>query len=119
MRLRKDGVYVFVGKEVYSFTPSDVIHHLVSSMGNSAVTYPLAVGRENTYLMGENTYIPNVILSSLQDPSPNDPYHILYAIDLYTGVASKSDRVQNKSTQLWKSSHKLSGRRVLHKRLWS
>lgn len=123
LRLRGPGepVYVFVGWEIYAFSPPDEILQFVSRMGNSAVPYPVAVGRVNTYLMTENTYIPNKTMSglaSLGNPHVSDPYYDLYAIDLTTGLPCKSDRAQHKQTMLWRASHRLAGRKVLHKRLW-
>lgn len=71
--------------------------------------------------MTENTYIPNKTLSSLSslgDPYVSDPYYVLYRIDLTTGQPTESDRVQSKKAKLWRASHRLAGRKVLHKRLW-
>lgn len=107
-------VYVFIGWEIHSFIPHDDITKLVSRMGNSAVPYPVAVGKDNLYLLTENTYIPTQLLADL-----TDPYTALYVVDLKTGLPSKSDRAQKKNTDMWRTSHRLTGRKVLHKRVWS
>jgi hypothetical protein len=44
--------YMFLGERVFRFcTPGDEIVQFVSDMGNSAVPYPFAVGRERVYFM--------------------------------------------------------------------
>ncbi|GIL63026.1 hypothetical protein Vafri_17166 [Volvox africanus] len=54
--------YVYIGWVIYTFTAYDDIVDYVGTMGNSHVTYPFAVGKKNTYMMIETTYIPNHIL---------------------------------------------------------
>ncbi|GIL69862.1 hypothetical protein Vretimale_10104 [Volvox reticuliferus] len=54
--------YVFIGLVIYAFTAYDDIVDYVGTMGNSHVTYPYAVGKKNTYMMIERTYVPNHIV---------------------------------------------------------
>lgn len=63
--------YVFIGWKIFSFRPNDHIVSYRSDMGNSGVPYPFAVGIDNTYLMLEQVFIPNEMLS-------NDPYAEFY-----------------------------------------
>lgn len=68
-----NAVYVYIGSEIFSFTPTDKIETYVSVMGNSAVPYPWARGEVNTYLMLENTFVPNTSITT------SDPYDSFYA----------------------------------------
>jgi hypothetical protein len=88
--------YVSIGRDIFAFTAKDEISIYVSYMGNSAVPYPYAVGRTNTYLTSEKAFIPNDWV-----PEGSDPYDVYYDLD-------------NKKT----ARLKLSGVSILHKRLW-
>ena len=63
------------GDGVFEFrTPlGDEIVRYVSVMGNSAVPYPYAVGKKNTYLMIEGVFLPNGLVGRGEDP-----YHVYY-----------------------------------------
>lgn len=67
--------YISIGWDVYEFTThvDDDIMDYVSVMGNSAVPYPYAVGKINTYLTMEKVSIPNHMV-----PNGMDPYNIFY-----------------------------------------
>jgi hypothetical protein len=66
--------YMYIGESVYTFKTSDVIKKYVSRVGNNDVPYPYAVGTDNTYLMIENVFIPNSVISQAK----SDPYEYLY-----------------------------------------
>jgi len=55
-----EGRYVFVGDHIYEFnTPDgDVIRQYWSSVGNSDVPYPVALGDSYAYFMLEPAYVP-------------------------------------------------------------
>lgn len=64
--------YVYIGSEIYSFKPIDIIIDYLSPIGNSDVPYPYAIGSNNTYLMIENVMIENKFLEE------EDPYRHYY-----------------------------------------
>ena len=70
--------YVYIGNEIKSFTikQDDVIIKYVSPIGNSDVPYPYAIGKNFTYLMLENKYIPNEFVDL-----KNDVYAQYYGFD--------------------------------------
>jgi hypothetical protein len=105
----KDKEYVFIGDTIFSFRIEDKIVDYVSPVGNSAVPYPYAVGTKNTYLMIEDTFIPNDTMKG-----HDDPY-----VFLYRGLGEKGLTVQqnNKLYNKHKQTHKLK-KRMIHKRLW-
>lgn len=105
-------VYVFIGEEVYSFIPKDPILRYVSTMGNSTVPYPYALGEENTYLMIENTFVPNELLIPLASKYGPDPYAIFYS----SGFEASLPRGRRDTTRVFKESHKIPRRVILHKR---
>lgn len=49
--------YVFIGDEIYSFKTKEEIKKLYSPVGNSDVPYPLAVGKDNVYLLLDKKYV--------------------------------------------------------------
>lgn len=113
-------VYIFIGPEIYSFVPPDDIHSFVSVMGNSASPYTFAVGTSNTYLLSENTLIPNSMLRRAGERAKidiQDPYEIYYKLDLTTCLPWTSMRSHNIKRRLWEAAYKLPQRRVLHKRI--
>lgn len=59
---------VSIGSEIFSFKPPDEILRYVSTMGNSAVPYPYAVGKEFTYFTIEDAFLPNTLLELDEDP---------------------------------------------------
>jgi hypothetical protein len=67
--------YIFIGHEIYSFTPHDHIKEYHSIVGNSDVPYPFAIGEKNVYFMIEDQYVS--LAGFLQDEL-KDPYCKLY-----------------------------------------
>lgn len=43
--------YLFIGTEIYKFETDDKIEKFYALIGNSAVPYPVAVGKKNAYFM--------------------------------------------------------------------
>lgn len=107
--------YVYVGKRVYAFAvpADDEIQGYVSPMGNSAVPYPYAVGKRNTYLMIEHTWVPNADLPADVD----DPYLYYYNHDLATGREFSTLATASKAHKAHVATHKLRGFKELHERL--
>jgi hypothetical protein len=68
--------YMFIGSSegIYTFelAKGDEILKFASPIGNSDVPYPYAVGKDNTYLLIENVYLPN---SELDDDEPYKQYY--------------------------------------------
>jgi len=70
--------YIFIGREIYSFTTKDEILKYRSDVGNSDVPYPFAVGTKNTYFVIEDTYLPNEMIP---EDDLDDPYNFFYSYD--------------------------------------
>lgn len=68
--------YVFIGNYIFEFNveQGDTIVKYYTPTGNSAVPYPYAVGKHNTYLMVELSVLPH----TTYDPSEIDPYEFFY-----------------------------------------
>lgn len=107
--------YVSIGWKIIEFStpPNDAIVEFISPMGNSAVPYPYAIGTTNTYLLFEDTWIPNATRLPFMDPYAQFYKHDIVTGKMYTGLlqASKHHRAHQ-------ATHKLQGLRVLHERLW-
>jgi hypothetical protein len=72
----RGSTHIYIGSEIFSFNAvNDDIVEYWSPMGNSAVPYPYAVGKENTYLMLERCSIKN---SDLNPDLFHDPYDQYY-----------------------------------------
>ena len=65
--------YLHIGQSISTCEIDDEITGYCSSVGNSDVMYPYAIGAQNTYLFLENTYIPNDMIND------KDPYTQVYA----------------------------------------
>jgi hypothetical protein len=97
--------YVFIGQKIYSFTTRDEIKKYISTVGNSDVPYPYAIGTKNVYLMISDVYVPLAILPKkyLEVKKEDDhagPYGYYYL-----------------EKKIFNKKHKLKYR-VIHKRLW-
>lgn len=57
--LELENRYVFIGHEVYEFTPTDTILRFSSPIGNNDVPYAYAVGTQYSYLLSDALMIPN------------------------------------------------------------
>lgn len=65
----KGNEYIYIGSEIYKITlKDDTIIGYKSPVGNSDVPYPYAYGENNTYLFLEKSYVPNNLLTFVQDP---------------------------------------------------
>jgi hypothetical protein len=64
--------FTYIGDSIYNFVTIDDIIAYISPTGNSDVPYPYAIGTTNTYLMLEQSFIPNNLVVS------NDPYNQFY-----------------------------------------
>lgn len=73
--VKKGSKYIYIGESIKEFQTADTIKKYVSPIGNSAVPYPFAIGKNYTYLMAENKAIPTELLSLSKK---RDPYEILY-----------------------------------------
>jgi hypothetical protein len=89
-----DGVYVYIGSEIYQFEPDDQILEYHSTIGNSDVPYPITLGEENAYFMLDGKYIP---LKELEGIDVSEMYGEFY---------------QNKSLK----SFKMKGKKMIQKR---
>jgi hypothetical protein len=65
--------YLHIGSVVSIYEIDDEITGYCSSVGNSDVMYPYAIGEKHTYLFLDNTYIPNDMIND------KDPYTQVYA----------------------------------------
>jgi hypothetical protein len=69
--------YVFIGNRIFEFSveKGDTIVKYYTPTGNSAVPYPYAVGKNNTYIMTSDL---EIIPHSIYDPSELDPYDFMF-----------------------------------------
>jgi hypothetical protein len=79
--------YMFIGWTIYTFEVEDDILGYYSMVGNSDVIYPYAVGENNTYLLIEDTYLPNELAYCV------DPYTSFYALNK-SGKHSKKYKIK-------------------------
>ncbi len=79
--------YVYIGNEIKAFQTKldDMIIKYISPIGNSDVVYPYAIGKNFTYLMLENKYIPNEFVDLKKDV-----YAQYYGFDKKTPSVSNS-----------------------------
>ena len=57
LKLGGGNKYAFIGTVVYEFKADDEIENFYAPIGNSAVPYPIAVGKENIYFMLDKVYV--------------------------------------------------------------
>lgn len=69
-----DGRCVCVASNVTAFVPPEPILDFKSPVIGADVSYPFAVGEENSFLFGEGCYVPHTDLSYPKQL----PYHIAY-----------------------------------------
>ncbi len=97
----------------FSTPPGDEIVRYVSVMGSSAVPYPYAVGKKNTYLMGEDVFLPNDIAAQR-----GNPYDVFYRTDLESPICTDDAtmRTQRAAAAAFKTTHGTPGVKMLHPR---
>lgn len=83
----EDHLYAFVGDGVfYEFRTGDIIESFYSLLGNSDVPYPIAVGKENIYMViaDEWTYKPRDLFVGFPQTYSweRDAYDKFYEIDV-------------------------------------
>jgi len=83
--LRIGKKYVFIGPEILEFTPPEEINMYYSSIGNSDVPYPVALGKQYVYFIIEHAYLPRIAFCPKIDWS--DAY-----TELYTRLYYKTDK---------------------------
>ena len=49
--------FIYIGERIYSFFTKDNIKHYYSFVGNSGVSYPIAIGENNIYFMLDKQYV--------------------------------------------------------------
>lgn len=91
--------------------PGDEIERYVSMMGNSAVTYPYAIGKKNTYLMIENVFMPNELASQRESP-----YDVFYDTDIASGTDVMSMQKRRAIQKAYRATHRIPGMKSLHPR---
>ena len=67
--------YLSIGSIIYTFEIDEDIVGYYSQVGNNDVMYPYAIGEKNTYLLLEDTYLPNDTIHA------KDPYMQFYGHD--------------------------------------
>jgi hypothetical protein len=71
--MRKDGTYVFIGWEIYSFRTEEPIEEYMSKVGNSSVSYPVALSSTKAYFMTAHKWLS---LDNIKDKeNPNETYY--------------------------------------------
>lgn len=91
--------YIFVGWKVFSFDTVDEIYDYKSKVGNSDVPYPVAMGKENVYLLSEEVFFP---VSQFDDSDSEEDAYDQY----YNFNAKQKQKVSKIQT------------RIIHDRLW-
>ena len=79
----KEGTYIYIGSEIYSFRTESPILEYYSRIGNNDVPYPYAVTKNEVYLMIEPVILNRygLILYSTQEgmiDMPGEPYQEYY-----------------------------------------
>lgn len=80
--------HLFIGPQVETFVIRDEIVGYLSPINGSDVSYAYAVGKKNTYLMGQTAYLPNTIVGNA------NPYSIYYGHHIVPDLHNITDRVQ-------------------------
>ena len=70
--------YVFIGDSIYEFKTNDVITKFYSSIGNSDVPYPIAVGEKNIYFMLDKVFSPLSVFKEDKYKTFHDAYTVFY-----------------------------------------
>jgi hypothetical protein len=76
--------YMVIGKTIFKLHLNDYIIGYKSPVGNSDLPYPYAYGEKNTYLLIEDTYIPNELLKE------KDPYNQFYGWDTQLTIQQRN-----------------------------
>ncbi|KXZ54008.1 hypothetical protein GPECTOR_5g119 [Gonium pectorale] len=116
--------YVYVGSMIFAFTALDEIVDYVSTMGNSAVPYPFAIGTNNAYCLLEATYLPDHVLERYSAKEREDPYTVLYGSELNRWLPGADPHAgpfpeNSMTSQQWARQLPLPGLNMLAKRpMW-
>ncbi|KAG2437436.1 hypothetical protein HXX76_006087 [Chlamydomonas incerta] len=112
--------YLFVGKEILSFTAEDEVVDYVSKMGNNAVPYPYAASARNCYYMIEDTYIPWHIIRRTRPHDREDPYRVLYSNELQGWVPGGDPTAPPVPPRRgeWQRHFCLADQQTVHARVW-
>lgn len=64
-----DNKYIYIGDNIFEFTPLSPIKKYISHVGNNCVPYPYAVDEnDNYYLMLENVIVSNIPIKNIDNP---------------------------------------------------
>lgn len=75
------GKYIYIGSEIYQFTPKSTILSFTSPVGNSDIPYPFAMDEENIYFMLYAVYVPIKYLPKMSKTQMTDLYAYFYGHD--------------------------------------
>ena len=89
--------YIFIGHEIYQFTTKDKIIKYYSPLGQSGVSYPVAIGKVNSYFMLDKKYISNKIIPKkwLNINKVDCLYNIYYGNDTHKPLEKKAKKMKN------------------------
>ena len=73
-----DEKYVYIGSEIYQFTPNNKIISYLSPIGHSITPLPFAINKDNVYFMLDKTYVPIKYLPKLNKTQMTDLYSYYY-----------------------------------------
>ncbi len=121
--LKKGSKYVYIGTEIYEFTPldGDTIEKYYSNIGNNDVPYPYAIGKKYIYLMIEKVAVERGLFD-LKD----DVYQQYYGSTHWIEMCLKGHWDQNlckdkvaarEKMEDWKKRTRKIKRKVLQKRV--
>jgi hypothetical protein len=82
--------YLEIGRTIFTFEIADDIIGYYSQVGNSDVIYPYAIGTQNTYLLIEDAFLPNHIITD------KDPYTQFYTTQTPTETFRKLYKLPKK-----------------------
>ncbi len=120
--LKKGSKYVYIGSEIYEFTPldGDTIEKYYSNIGNSDVPYPYAIGQKYIYLMIENVAVERGMFD-LKDDVYQQYYGSTHGIEMCLKGHGDQSLCKDKATARekladWKKRTRKIKRKVLQKR---
>ncbi len=121
--LKKGSKYVYIGTEIYEFTPldGDTIEKYYSNIGNNDVPYPYAIGKKYIYLMIEKVTVERGLFD-LKDDVYQQYYGSTHWIEMCLkghGDQSlcKDKRAAREKMEDWKKRTRKIKRKVLQKRV--
>jgi len=93
-----NGKYIYVGDGIYSFDTrnKEEILKYYSPVGNSAVPYPYAIGKDYTYFLLDKETLPNELLNLKEDAYPQFYGHTIKDKDFFKEIEGSKRKFRTK-----------------------